>query len=178
MKTVNYRLARGLRVLAFSAMAIGMVSSPALADGIKISPPYDAYENAALLMYKGEQRDRAELKALFRSTIGELDPVVTPWCAGFVDAMLIRSGKRPLGSLWARDFLKYGERVTQPRRGDIVVLSRGPFYGHVGFLHTIINVDGQTLVGVLGGNTEGRDHPGRVDIAYFPLSMVLGIRRG
>lgn len=145
---------------------------------IVLEAPYDAFERAAMLIGKEERRDRQELRALFRSTIGDVDPVVTPWCAGFVDAMLIQAGERPLGTLWARDFLKYGTPVGQPAPGDIVVLTRGPVNGHVGFFHRFVQAtDGKWYVAVLGGNTETLTDQGSVNIGYFPLDRVLGYRR-
>jgi uncharacterized protein (TIGR02594 family) len=153
--------------------------SPAQAgpEKIVVSAPYDHYEHAALYYGKSENTDRHELTELFRQTIGRaVDPVKTPWCAGFVDAMLVKSGKAPLNSLWARDFLKMGTPVGQPQRGDIVVLSRGNG-GHVGFFHRFVrDINGRYFVAVLGGNNEGRDNDGEVGIGYFPIERVLGYR--
>jgi uncharacterized protein (TIGR02594 family) len=144
---------------------------------IVLEPPYDAYEHAAMLIGLEEVRDREQIKALFRSTIGYVDPVATPWCAGFVDAMLIRAGQRPLGTLWARDFLKYGTPVGQPQKGDIVILTRGPVNGHVGFFHRFVQTNQGLYVAVLGGNTETRTDQGSVNMGYFPIDRVLGYRR-
>jgi uncharacterized protein (TIGR02594 family) len=166
------------------ALAIALTATLAEADPrndprnqIVIEPPYDAYEHAAMLIGLDEVRDREELKNLFRSTIGYVDPVATPWCAGFIDAMLIRSGKKPLGTLWARDFLKYGIPVSQPQKGDLVVLTRGPVYGHVGFFHRFVQTNQGLYVAVLGGNNETRTDQGSVSVGYFPIDRVLGYRR-
>lgn len=56
-----------------------------------------------------------------------------PWCAAFVGAMLRRAGVKPSGSLLARSYLTWGQSLTIPRLGCIVVLTRGrsSFLGHV-----------------------------------------------
>jgi uncharacterized protein (TIGR02594 family) len=161
------------------SLAVVMGSSPAEAgrERIVLKAPYDHYEHAATYYGKSEDYNRQELTQLFQQTIGRpVDPVKTPWCAGFVDAMLVKAGKEPLNSLWARDFLKMGTPVAQPKRGDLVVLSRGNG-GHVGFFHRFVqDRNGKYFVGVLGGNNEGRDNNGKVGISYFPLNRVLGYR--
>jgi uncharacterized protein (TIGR02594 family) len=178
MKTVG--MAR--RAIATTLLSLSLVgvaeAKPHKPNEIVIEAPYDAFEHAAMLMGLEERRDRQELRALFRSTIGDLDPVATPWCAGFIDAMLIRAGEKPLGTLWARDFLKYGTHVTQPEVGDLVVLKRGKVNGHVGFFHRFVQTpDGAWYVAVLGGNNETRTDQGSVSVGYFPLDRVLGYRR-
>jgi uncharacterized protein (TIGR02594 family) len=72
-----------------------------------------------------------------------------PWCAAFVGAMLMRSGKKSSGSLMARSYQKYGKScAAQP--GAIAVWSRGgsKVYGHVNFIES---VNGDRLV-CIGGN--------------------------
>lgn len=178
MKTVGMArcaIATALFSLSLAGAAHAQAYSP---NQIVLEAPYNAFEHAAMLIGKEERRDRQELRSLFRSTIGDVDPVVTPWCAGFVDAMLIRAGERPLRTLWARDFLKYGTATQQPAPGDIVVLTRGPVNGHVGFFHRFVQTkDGKWYVAVLGGNTETLTDQGSVNIGYFPIERVLGYRR-
>jgi uncharacterized protein (TIGR02594 family) len=103
-----------------------------------------------------------------------VNPVKTPWCAAFVDAVLKKTGHERLDSLWARDFLKYGDEVTGfPKKGDIIVLKRKVYNGHVGFfIRFAKDKNGNRLIGVLGGNTDGE-----VKIGYYPMDYVLGIRR-
>jgi uncharacterized protein (TIGR02594 family) len=72
-----------------------------------------------------------------------------PWCAAFMGAMLVRSGKRSSGSLMARSYVRYGDRCpAQP--GAIATWARGrsPIYGHVNIVES---VDGNMLV-CIGGN--------------------------
>jgi uncharacterized protein (TIGR02594 family) len=100
-----------------------------------------------------------------------LDPSVTPWCAGYVGSVLNASGLKGTGSLAARSYLNYGTPTDKPSVGDVVVLSRGgdPSKGHVGFYA------GQDRAGnplVLGGNQDNS-----VSIKAFPSNRVLGFRR-
>jgi len=172
------KTATGVRALvAAMLMLLAPFSVAAAPERIMISEPYSPYENAARWYGVDERTDRSRLMSLFSSTVGNrVDPVQTAWCAIFTDAMLVQSGYRPLNSLWARDFLKYGTPVSQPERGDIVVLSRGAG-GHVGFFHKFVrDVNGQWFVGVMGGNNESASSSGVVGVAYFPLSRVLGYR--
>jgi uncharacterized protein (TIGR02594 family) len=92
-----------------------------------------------------------------------------PWCAAFVGACLRRTGFAPSGSLRARSYLDWGERLAAGRPGAIVVLSRGasPSLGHVGFL---VGMQGDRIQ-VLGGNQNDQ-----VSLAWFPQARVLGYR--
>jgi len=103
-----------------------------------------------------------------------VNPVQTPWCAAFIDAVLYKTGHKRMNTLWARDFLKYGEGVEgMPKKGDIVILKRKENYGHVGFFVRFRkDKNGNQLVAVLGGNTDGK-----VEIGYWTMDKVLGYRR-
>jgi uncharacterized protein (TIGR02594 family) len=81
-----------------------------------------------------EYRERQVLSDFISSAAGKrLDPVTVAWCAAFINATLHESGMSGTGSLAARSFLNYGTAVNTPKRGDIVVFSRGsdPSKGHV-----------------------------------------------
>jgi uncharacterized protein (TIGR02594 family) len=99
---------------------------------------------------------------------GQQLPDATPWCAGFVGAMLARSGYRPSGSLMARSYLDWGAMLDKPRRGCVVVLKRGaPPAGHVGLA---VEWNGAT-VKILGGNQSDA-----VSIATFSRASIIGYR--
>jgi len=91
----------------------------------------------------------------------------TPWCAGFVDAMLKHSGYKFIGTAWARAFLKYGVKLDAPALGCIVIFERGSG-GHVGF---VVGKDSAGNLMVLGGNQANA-----VNIKPFSTSRVLGYR--
>jgi len=123
---------------------------------------------------KTAKNDRKELRNLFaNSNMPPVDPMRTPWCAAFANAILSRSGYETTNSLMARSFLAWGVKTKDPKDGDIVVLKRGRggTLGHVGFFQGYEVIDGITYVKVLGGNT---DHA--VQVGYYPVSKVLGYR--
>ena len=92
-----------------------------------------------------------------------------PWCAAFVGAMLKRAGVTPSGSLLARSYLTWGKKLAQPKRGAIVVLSRGrsSWQGHVAFFER----EEKGRIFCLGGNQSDR-----VSLAAYPRSRLLGFR--
>lgn len=75
----------------------------------------------------------------------------TPWCAGFVGAMLEKNGIKSTRSAMARSYQKYGRKLSSPIVGCIVVLSRAgaPGSGHVGFY---VGRDSRGNLMILGGN--------------------------
>lgn len=92
------------------------------------------------------------------------------WCSSFVNWALAQAGIQGTGSALARSWLEWGEPLSEPVPGCIVVLSRedpGGWKGHVGFF---LRADAQ-LVHLLGGNQleQVREH-------FYPLSSVLGYR--
>ena len=119
-------------------------------------------------MNEGEQA--AALEQYLKDGGAGLDPRQTAWCAAFVNATLAKAGLPGTGSNLARSFLNWGTEVSQPQRGDLVVLSRGeaPF-GHVGFFDGV-NEDGS--IRILGGN-QGDS----VSVASYRPDRVLGFRR-
>lgn len=89
----------------------------------------------------------------------------TPWCAGFVNAMLERAKVRGTRKPNARSFQSF-PTITEPVLGCIVVLSRGaPWQGHVGFLAS----HDKDTVTLIGGNQGDK-----VSYAKFPKSRVVG----
>jgi len=121
-----------------------------------------------------ERANRRELKAFMG-----IDPVRFEWCAAFANAALRESGY--IGTeavsdnpLLARSFLGYGEKITTPMQGDIVVLRRGNqgWQGHVGFYVGQKEINGVLHYALLSGNNDKT-----VDIDWFNTNRVLGIRR-
>jgi uncharacterized protein (TIGR02594 family) len=72
-----------------------------------------------------------------------------PWCAGFVSYCAKKSGINIPYTLRARDFLKLGIKVSNPRRGDLIVFSRQGG-GHVGIIKEITESTVTTIEGNLG----------------------------
>ena len=96
-----------------------------------------------------------------------------PWCAAFVGAVLAKAGLRGTGSLMARSYVSWGDKVDgldKAQRGDVVVLSRGsdPKFGHVAFYEG----HGGGKVYLLGGNQGDQ-----VSIARYDALRIVAIRR-
>jgi len=101
-----------------------------------------------------------------------------PWCSAFINWIhwILRLPRSK--SLRARSWLQVGTPVFTPRRGDIVILSRGggdqpgpeviDAPGHVGFVSSVT----PSVVYVLGGNQSDS-----VCISAYDARRVLGYRR-
>lgn len=91
----------------------------------------------------------------------------TPWCAAFVGAMLERVGIRSSRFESAKSYLQWGQNLSTPVVGCIVVFSRSGG-GHVGF---VLGKDAQGNILVWGGNQADA-----VNLRAFPVSRVTGYR--
>lgn len=125
---------------------------------------------AVAKQYEGlhAHRNRGTLRNLM-----DIDPARIAWCAGFVNAILEKTGVSGTDSLMARSFLNWGTSTRNPKEGDVVVFARGKSRstGHVGFYVGEKNVGGVRYILVLGGN-QGK----AVNVAYYPAYKVLGYR--
>ena len=128
------------------------------------------FEIAQTLLGKHEVAHNNVISEFIGRVAGQrVNPAQTAWCAGFVNAVLRRSGLPGTDSLAARSFLNYGTATNDPQIGDIVVFSRGPGHGHVGFYAGRSEGGG---IKVLGGNQGDR-----VSIATYSTGRVIGYRR-
>lgn len=137
--------------------------------------PLSAYQLAKKYLGLHEVRDRSKLMELFKTHAGfNIDPAATPWCAAFINAMERMAGNPGTGSLLARSFLNYGEKVEEPQAGDIVVFKRGTqsWQGHVAYFSGFVNLSDQAHVRTLGGNQSNS-----VGYAIYPAAHALGYRR-
>lgn len=92
------------------------------------------------------------------------------WCSSFVNWCLTQVGIAGTGSALARSWLEWGQSLTEPIPGCLVVLSRddpASWKGHVGFY---LRSDAQHIY-LLGGNQleQVREH-------FYPMASVLGYR--
>lgn len=91
----------------------------------------------------------------------------TPWCAAFVGAMLERVGVRSSRFESARSYLDWGQSISNPVTGCVVVFTRQGG-GHVGFC---VGRDKAGNLLILGGNQSDA-----VNVRAFPVSRVTGYR--
>lgn len=91
----------------------------------------------------------------------------TPWCAAYVGGVLEEAGIVSSRSAAARSYLKWGQKLTKPAVGAVVVFSRSGG-GHVGF---VVGRDTRGRLMVLGGNQGDA-----VNIKPFSEDRILGYR--
>lgn len=124
--------------------------------------PKEIYEEASSYAGLSETKNRKTI----RNLVG-IDPVVVPWCAAFINAILEREGFIGTNDNRARSFRDYGVKVSNPEVGDIVV-----FKSHVGIFIEYKQINDTLYVGVLGGNQSDS-----VKVSYFPVKKIITIRR-
>jgi len=100
----------------------------------------------------------------------------TSWCSAFVNWCISKAGLRGTNNAAARSWLTYGQALSSPRPGCIVILWRGSpssWKGHVGFFE---GFDVGNRVRLLGGNQGGGVDWDEVCVTTFPVERVLGYR--
>ncbi len=127
----------------------------------------EAYKNIGVRETKGGIHTPEVLKYWQDIKRGGIKDDETPWCAAFVGAMLERSGVKSTRFESAKSYLQWGQILSRPVLGCIVVFTREGG-GHVGF---VVGLDGKGNLLVLGGN-QGDE----VNIRSFPVSRVTGYR--
>jgi uncharacterized protein (TIGR02594 family) len=136
--------------------------------------PISPFEFAQSWIGKDENADYEVLGSFLKKAGGMTLDIRTPegaWCAAFVNAVLSSSGTKGTGKLNARSYLDYGQAVTKPSKGDIVVMKRGnsEWQGHVGFF---AGFDENGDIKILGGNQSNK-----VSIKTYKAADLLGYRR-
>jgi uncharacterized protein (TIGR02594 family) len=111
------------------------------------------------------------VECLKSTTIGRPDNQSdeTAWCSAFANRIMQLAGFKGTNSAWARSWLDWGREPVDEEfgAGVIVVLARGPNFGHVGFLEDWDD----DRVKLLGGNQGDA-----VSCAWFPQDRVIGWR--
>ena len=117
---------------------------------------------------KGEA-DNARILEYFTATSYHASDDETPWCAAFVNWVLMSAGIARTMSAAALSFLQWGVITAKPQYGDVVVINRGGGRGHVGFF---TGYDRQGRIGILGGNQNDS-----VNISWFDAGLDIQFRR-
>lgn len=118
--------------------------------------------------YKGS-RHNSKVLGYWKAAFLPFKDDETPWCAGFVAAMLEECGIKSPRSGMARSFTRWGKKISKPIPGSIVVFWRGKrdgASGHVGF---VTGVDQSGRILCLGGNQSDA-----VNVKPFEKDRVLG----
>ena len=155
-----------------AAVKLGFVGA-GLTKAISTKPWFDT-----AITKKGlhEKRDIDDLKRFLKSdgrTLG--DPSKLPWCGDFVEtciALTLKDELLPVNPYLARNWLTFGQKLTKPTLGAVLVFWRGSrngSQGHVGF-YAGESTDGKRLY-VLGGNQSDA-----ITVAPLGADRLLGIR--
>jgi hypothetical protein len=149
-----------------------VAAAKGIQQAIAANPTADHMEIASSYLGLNRANGGEIIREFFKDASGKNLSENIPYCAAFANSILQNSGRPGTGSLAARSFLSYGQATDKPKRGDIVVFSRGSnqAQGHVGFFDSY-NADG--TMNVLGGNQGG----GQVTISKRSTDGLLGIRR-
>lgn len=118
----------------------------------------------------GSQENNERIVEYFTATDYRATNDETPWCAAFVNWVLMKSETARTKSAAALSYKSWGAGVDliNARYGDIVVFDHGNGKGHVGF-YVGVKAD---RVGVLGGNQSNT-----VNITWFSKAKVAHVRR-
>ena len=92
------------------------------------------------------------------------------WCSSFINWVFTESGYQGTGSALARSWLEWGQEISKPRTGCVVILERENPQGWQGHVGLFIKIE-ENRIYLLGGNQldSVREH-------NYPLSSVLGYR--
>jgi uncharacterized protein (TIGR02594 family) len=137
-----------------------------------------ARKEAGIKERVGDADNPRIVEYLKATVLPEFDPVTkkhlwvdaTPHCAAFVCWCMRQAKLINPGYASARNYLKYGLPLTEPRLGCITVLSsdkRGPSAGHVAFF---VKFSAERVI-LFGANQHNE-----VCEALYPRARVLGFR--
>ena len=155
-------------VLATGAPAFARIidGDPSVASPAAAAPGGAAGKTASASSFSGGSGTQT-LSIARRYLGGNPTGRSSQWCADFMNLVEKKAGRDGSGSRLAKSYLAYGQKVSKPQPGDIVVLSRSGG-GHVGYFMGF--KDGK--IELLSGN-----HGRKVGVGTYPTSRVLGYRR-
>lgn len=92
------------------------------------------------------------------------------WCSSFLDWVFREVGLQGTGSALARSWLSWGERLSEPKLGCVVILQREDPKGWQGHVGLFLKIQDDKIF-LLGGN--------QLDAVcqhHYPLSSVIDYR--
>jgi uncharacterized protein (TIGR02594 family) len=121
---------------------------------------------------KGPKHNLTIVKYAHEIGINWINDDETPWCGVFPNWVLKKAGLKYLSSAVARDALKLGLPVSDPKPGDLVIYWRESIESYKGHLGFFLGYSQSGEIFTLGGNQSNM-----VSIAPYSANMVLGFRR-
>jgi uncharacterized protein (TIGR02594 family) len=113
--------------------------------------------------------DNPRIVEYHQSTSLKVTDDETPWCSSFLNWIMEQAAQPKTDSAMARSWLNWGKEIEKPKKGCVVIFSRGnnPASGHAGLF---VSEENDRLL-ILGG-----DQGNQVCISSYPKSRVLGYR--
>ena len=130
-----------------------------------------AQKQVGIWEWAGSENNPLVLAMFAEAGHSDIKQDAVPWCAAFVGSVLLRAGTKGTGSLLARSYLDWGQKIplSEAKEGDVVILSgKASWQGHVGFFKG----QGAQKLNLLGGNQNDQ-----VNVKAYPASKLLGVRR-
>lgn len=90
------------------------------------------------------------------------------WCSAFLCWCLSKAGYKTTRSAWAQSYTNYGEKLTAPKVGCIVVFRWSASSGHVGFC---VDFNSESVT-ILGGNQSNAVN----EKEFLRSSQIVGYR--
>ena len=130
-----------------------------------------AQKQVGIWEWAGSENNPLVLAMFTEAGHSDIKQDAVPWCAAFVGSVLLRAGTKGTGSLLARSYLDWGQKISlsEVKEGDVVILSgNASWQGHVEFFKG----QGAQKLNLLGGNQNDQ-----VNVKAYPASKLLGVRR-
>ena len=130
-----------------------------------------AQKQVGIWEWAGSENNPLVLAMFAEAGHSDIKQDAVPWCAAFVGSVLLRAGTKGTGSLLARSYLDWGQKIplSEAKEGDVVILSgKASWQGHVG----LFKGQGAQKLNLLGGNQNDQ-----VNVKSYPVSKLLGVRR-
>lgn len=96
-----------------------------------------------------------------------------PWCSAYINSVYASTGRQYSGKLNARSWLDVGEKIDDPKPGDLVIFWRespSSWKGHVAIY--LNHKPDNKYISVLGGNQNNE-----VNVSDYLANRVIGYRR-
>ena len=90
-----------------------------------------AQKQVGIWEWAGSENNPLVLAMFAEAGHSDIKQDAVPWCAAFVGSVLLRAGTKGTGSLLARSYLDWGQKIplSEAKEGDVVILSGKASWG-------------------------------------------------
>ena len=84
-----------------------------------------AQKQVGIWEWAGSENNPLVLAMFAEAGHSDIKQDAVPWCPAFVGSVLLRAGTKGTGSLLARSYLDWGQKIplSEAKEGDVVILS-------------------------------------------------------